>query len=76
MDLLLIALLVAAALAVAWGAAVWLLAGAIIAAGYLLGFVFGLLRVPFSRSLDPRSKGRALRREVLLSTLPGKGPVG
>lgn len=75
MDLLLVVLLIAAALAVAGWAAVWVLAGAIIATGYLLGFVFGLLRAPFSRSLDPRSKGLALKREVLLSTLPGVGPV-
>ena len=71
MDLLLVALLIAASLALAGWAAVWALAGSIIAAGYLLGSVFGLLRAPFARSLDPRSKGRALKLEVLLSTRPG-----
>ncbi len=76
MDLLLVALLIAAALAMAGWAAVWILAGAIIAIGHLLAAAFGILRVPFSRSLDPRSRGRALKREVLLSTLPGGGPAG
>lgn len=76
MDLLLVVLLIAAALAMAGWATVWVLAGVIIATGYLLGSVFGLLRAPFARSLDPRSKGGALKREVLLSTLPGAGRIG
>ncbi len=73
MDLLLFLLLFAAALlAVGW-VTKWLLFGVIVALCSVVAFSLGLLAHPFARVKDPRSKGRDLKREVLLSSLPGNG---